>query len=282
MRLLIDIGGTSIKYATFKDEISEINKMPTGVEKGWDGVLFNVFSIIDKYNAKDIEFISISQAGVVRRDHSILYGNDTIPFFTNKDFTAEIMKKYGIKAYAYNDANSAAAYFSLKNSIKDSIILVFGTGFGGCEVRGNSPYIPANGLHSEFGTIKVDGTYLDKVLSLSELKKKLDAIEEGIDFANVFKSQNVDILKVANNYFKDVARWLLNILFLTGKGNFYLGGSIPAFGQEGIDKINDEIQNHGYPSSITDLVKIQYIDAKEEANLLGAMYMALKIGVSLI
>ena len=97
--ILIDIGGTAIKYAISNSDGLLVTKdqIPTEAKTyGGSGIVNKVFNIIDNYikTYDNIKGVAISTAGMVDKDSGvIIYAlEDAIPNYTNTDFVSLIYK----------------------------------------------------------------------------------------------------------------------------------------------------------------------------------------------
>ncbi|PEG86590.1 MULTISPECIES: ROK family protein [unclassified Lactobacillus] len=130
----IDIGGTTIKIATWKDNQLQ-DKHAIDTPKDLNGFYQALTDEVDKIK-KDIkiEGVAISSPGAVNKKTGIIGGSSAIAYIHNFKIVDELEKRFGLPVSIENDANSAALGELAEGSGKgcDSIaFFVIGTGIGG-------------------------------------------------------------------------------------------------------------------------------------------------------
>ncbi|SRX64274.1 ROK family protein [Mycoplasma mycoides] len=132
--LSIDIGGTSIKYGIFNENLNPlfINSITTIPIK--DELLKQIIDII--ISSLPLDGISIATAGVVDKNGVIKFANQNIKDYSNFDLKTYIKNflityKNSVPIEIINDANSASYIEYVNNkTIKNSVTLTLGTGVG--------------------------------------------------------------------------------------------------------------------------------------------------------
>lgn len=269
--LLIDLGGTNIKYAVYSDEkLQNKNTIPTDASKGYNEVLGKIFWIVEQF--KNIDLVSISQAGIIKSDSSVFYANSGLPGFIGKSLKKEIEGKYGIKTFCINDAKAAATFIAKNDGIDEALVMVVGTGVGSAIIHKNNVFMSKDGITGEIGNIKIGDTNIDKLLSLTQLSNICKLINSQFDFSDskTFKGleEHIDM------YFDNLSKWIFNFVMGFGFTNVILGGSLPKFGEYALNEINKRLTH--YPSEIVENIKIGFAKLGEDANLLGAYYSAIE------
>ena len=239
--LLIDIGGTNMRYATAysdSDEISSINKKVFNEATFYE----NLEELIKEHN---INTLIISVAGP-KIDNSITMTNKNFSF--NQD---KLKEKFKLKeCYLLNDWESIAySYGYIKESIKiiqngktyNNNLLFFGPGTGlGAAFSMNEVVLPTEigntqnsieSLKQNFKNVTFEASKLEDIISGSGISKiyetltheKLSAEEIFIKFLD----KESDALFVINGFIKSLSQTLsdLALSFLPGKG-ILLAGSL--------------------------------------------------------
>lgn len=185
--LMIDIGGTNIKYGltTDKKTIIQKNKIPTEPFNGFDSVLAKVENIIKQFEPVDL--VAISQAGIIREDSSILFCNPKMKGFTGRSFKTELEKKFKIPVYVINDAKSGASFVAKNIPEKNALLVVLGTGVGSAMIIGGNLFMAPLGITGEIGLAIVEGKPIDDHLSLARLKQRIIDSGKDIDFGDYEK-----------------------------------------------------------------------------------------------
>jgi len=239
--LLIDIGGTNMRYATAysdSDEISSINK------KAFNETTFyeNLEELIKEHN---INTLIMSVAGP-KIDNSITMTNKNFSF--NQD---KLKEKFKLKeCYLLNDWESIAhSYSYIKESIKiiqdgktyNNNLLFFGPGTGlGAAFYMNEVVLPTElgntknfieSLKKNFKNVTFEASRLEDIISGSGISKIYETLtHEKLSAEEIFKKfldKEPDALFVINGFIKSLSQTLsdLTLSFLPGKG-ILLAGSL--------------------------------------------------------
>ena len=239
--LLIDIGGTNMRYATAysdSDEISSINK------KVFNEVTFyeNLEELIKEHN---INTLIMSVAGP-KIDNSITMTNKNFSF--NQD---KLKQKFKLKeCYLLNDWESIAySYGYIKESIKiiqngktyNNNLLFLGPGTGlGAAFSMNEVVLPTElgntknfieSLKKNFKNVTFEASRLEDIISGSGISKIYETLtHEKLSAEEIFKKfldKEPDALFVINGFIKSLSQTLsdLALSFLPGKG-ILLAGSL--------------------------------------------------------
>ena len=239
--LLIDIGGTNMRYATAysdSDEISSINK------KAFNEATFyeNLEELIKEHN---INTLIMSVAGP-KIDNSITMTNKNFSF--NQDNLKETFKLK--ECYLLNDWESIAhSYSYIKESIKiiqdgktyNNNLLFFGPGTGlGAAFSMNEVVLPTElgntknfieSLKKNFKNVTFKASRLEDIISGSGISKIYETLtHEKLSAEDIFEKfldKEPDALFVINGFIKSLSQTLsdLTLSFLPGKG-ILLAGSL--------------------------------------------------------
>ena len=239
--LLIDIGGTNMRYATAysdSDEISSINKKVFNEATFYE----NLEELIKEHN---INTLIMSVAGP-KIDNSIT--------MTNKNFSfnqEELKQKFKLKeCYLLNDWESIAySYGYIKESIKiiqngktyNNNLLFLGPGTGlGAAFSMNEVVLPTElgntknfieSLKKNFKNVTFEASRLEDIISGSGISKIYETLtHEKLSAEEIFKKfldKEPDALFVINGFIKSLSQTLsdLTLSFLPGKG-ILLAGSL--------------------------------------------------------
>ena len=239
--LLIDIGGTNMRYATAysdSDEISSINK------KAFNETTFyeNLEELIKEHN---INTLIMSVAGP-KIDNSITMTNKNFSF--NQD---KLKEKFKLKeCYLLNDWESIAySYGYIKESIKiiqngktyNNNLLFLGPGTGlGAAFSMNEVVLPTElgntknfieSLKKNFKNVTFVASRLEDIISGSGISKIYETLtHEKLSAEDIFEKfldKEPDALFVINGFIKSLSQTLsdLTLSFLPGKG-ILLAGSL--------------------------------------------------------
>ena len=239
--LLIDIGGTNMRYATAysdSDEISSINKKVFNEATFYE----NLEELIKEHN---INTLIMSVAGP-KIDNSITMTNKNFSF--NQD---KLKEKFKLKeCYLLNDWESIAySYGYIKESIKiiqngktyNNNLLFLGPGTGlGAAFSMNEVVLPTElgntknfieSLKKNFKNVTFEASRLEDIISGSGISKIYETLtHEKLSAEDIFKKfldKEPDALFVINGFIKSLSQTLsdLALSFLPGKG-ILLAGSL--------------------------------------------------------
>ena len=239
--LLIDIGGTNMRYATAysdSDEISSINKKVFNEATFYE----NLEELIKEHN---INTLIMSVAGP-KIDNSITMTNKNFSF--NQD---KLKEKFKLKErYLLNDWESIAySYGYIKESIKiiqngktyNNNLLFLGPGTGlGAAFSMNEVVLPTElgntknfieSLKKNFKNVTFEASRLEDIISGSGISKIYETLtHEKLSAEDIFKKfldKEPDALFVINGFIKSLSQTLsdLALSFLPGKG-ILLAGSL--------------------------------------------------------
>jgi len=134
MYLGIDVGGTNLKCGIIdeKNKIVYQHTIPTNAQKGREGVLRSIVSIIGRAlkHIPEVETVGIGIGGVVDRN-GIVKIAPNLPGWYNVDVAKYVRKTYDLPVYLDNDANIAALAEMLIGVCKnenDFLYVSLGTG----------------------------------------------------------------------------------------------------------------------------------------------------------
>lgn len=270
--LMIDIGGTNTKFGLSIDKktICEKSKIPTNASEGFFAVFERLIHEVKKYLPLDL--IAISQAGVVSEDSSILFANPKLKDFSGNSFKKEFEKELKIKTFVVNDAKAGASFVAKNISDKNALLLVLGTGVGAAMIINGSVFMAPLGITGEIGIAISEDKPIDDHLSLSLLKARLVKENKNADF-----DQYCALISSSGelkDYINKLAIWTYNAFVIYGLENIYFGGSLPAFGPKILTDTSEEIKKIN--PVLGALIKLSFAPSGEDANLLGALFVALE------
>ncbi|MDA6089877.1 ROK family protein [Lactobacillus amylovorus] len=164
----IDIGGTTIKIATWKDNQLQ-NKHAIDTPKDLNGFYKALTEEVNKIK-KDtkIEGVAISSPGAVNKKTGIIGGSSAIPYIHNFKIVDKLEKRFGLPVSIENDANSAALGELAEGSGKgcDSMaFFVIGTGIGGALIINQKVWHGAHLFGGEFGYMIMGAHTLSELAS---------------------------------------------------------------------------------------------------------------------
>jgi predicted NBD/HSP70 family sugar kinase len=287
--LIIDVGGTEIKYARMTKEavMMERGKMKTTFDNGVDGFIDNLTGIYKKYEGS-VEGIALSMPGVIDSSRGIAITGGTFSCMTQTPVARLLEERCKVKVTVENDGKCAALAEAWNGSLKncnDGVVIVLGTGIGGGIIKDKKIYKGKHFAAGEFSFILLGHEYESvenvwgmrngnkRLRNMVACAKKMD--QEELDGIKIFEMANAKdelVLKALDRFVMDLAKEIFNLQAILDPELFAIGGGISK--QDLLISMIQEKVNYIYevfpiqtPSKAT-IVKCHY---DSDANLVGAL-----------
>ena len=274
----IDIGGTTIKIATWKDNQLQ-DKHAIDTPKDLDGFYEALTEEVNKIK-KDtkIEGVAISSPGTVNKKTGIIGGSSAIPYIHNFKIVDELEKRFGLPVSVENDANSAALGELAEGSGKgcDSMaFFVIGTGIGGALIINQKVWHGAHLFGGEFGYMIMGAHTLSELASPVAMANRYnERTGKHLDGKTIFELADKDDPVASDErqtLIHALAVAIYNIQHSFDSEKIVLGGGIsnnpeliPLLNKE-IDRLRDDLD------LVTLKPDIVLCKLKSDANLRGAV-----------
>lgn len=274
----IDIGGTTIKIATWKDNQLQ-DKHAIDTPKDLDGFYEALTEEVNKIK-KDtkIEGVAISSPGAVNKKTGIIGGSSAIPYIHNFKIVDELEKRFGLPVSVENDANSAALGELAEGSGKgcDSMaFFVIGTGIGGALIINQKVWHGAHLFGGEFGYMIMGAHTLSELASPVAMANRYnERTGKHLDGKTIFELADKDDPVASDErqtLIHALAVAIYNIQHSFDPEKILLGGGIsnnpeliPLLNKE-IDRLRDDLD------LVTLKPDIVLCKLKSDANLRGAV-----------
>lgn len=306
MYLVLDIGGTFIKHALMDaaGNIIEKGKIPTpktnainrvlmgtnnpAAKKQLEELKHTLFSIIDSQELTNIKGIAVSCPGTIDVESGVIYNGGFFPFLHGINLVKILENRYGKDVYIENDGKCAALaelWLGSVKGVKDSVILVLGSGVGGGIILNRKLHRGVNlsagevsYVMSEVDLVTKEAQFVGLECSAVEMVKKIAQIKQLEDSTNgeaVFEyinQQDKEAMKVFDYYCTQIASLVLNMQYILDPELIAIGGGISAQPvlveriQWAIDEI---IKKNPFHVTKPKVVACQF---QNDANLYGALY----------
>ena len=242
--LVVDIGGTFIKYACMKEDMSILTKGKVETpKKDREQLIETIVKIYDEM--PDVSGIAISMPGIIDSENGYCAMGGALRY--NDDFYLRhsLYQRCPVKIYIENDAKCAAmaeaAVGSLKD-VEDGFVLIFGTMIGGGFIKNHKLH---KGKHFSAGEVSYITTVRDGQASYETVwgnrcgtpylcklyAEKKDIDSEKVDGILVFDAVNkgdADAVECLQQFTKEIAVQLFNIQTVLDPERFAIGGGISA------------------------------------------------------
>ncbi|KXU49964.1 MAG: ROK family protein [Longibaculum muris] len=159
--LVLDVGGSAIKYALMNDELEmlEKGKVPTPKE-GLEEFKQAVQSIYQKYQER-VDGIAMSLPGLINKHTRLVQVPGALEYNLGVDILAELQSVTTNRLTIENDAKCAALceveYGSLKGTDVGAVCII-GSGIGGGVTIGDKVFTGTHGFAGEFSYLSTDWT----------------------------------------------------------------------------------------------------------------------------
>lgn len=244
--LVIDSGGTFIKYAVMNEKADILEKgkvkTPDYKKNTLEDYLDVLYSIFQRYGA-NVKGIAMSTPGILDSDTGYCYSGGSLTYISGQNMAELLKERCKVPVTIENDGKCVALAEmwkgSLKN-VKNGIVLVLGTGVGGGLIINGSLYKGNHFSAGEFSYVAVGEDNLDQMdgywglTNGAEALARYTSIETGIpqeelDGIKIFElAEKGDerVLKALNVYTKKLAVQIYNLQALLDAEVVSIGGGI--------------------------------------------------------
>ncbi len=288
MYLVFDIGGTVIKYCYF-----DINGKMFDKNEFLSAPLTNLSLFISKLSEiyftsnYQIDGIALSCPGIINSKKGVIEKITAYPFLKGVNLRQLLSKVCnGVKVTIENDAKCAGiAEMSVGNikGHKDAIVIVLGTGIGGCVIKNHKIHQGNNLSAGEFSMIIVGYdknshqvlTWSDIASTLALCKRVANVLKveeiNGREIFELIKNNNQQVIEVFDSFCLDIAIQLYNLQSIYDPEVICIGGGISKqkILIEKIRKFLKEIQLQNHQLLMPNVINCKYYN---DANLIGALY----------
>ncbi|MEH7097695.1 ROK family protein [Neobacillus vireti] len=294
MYLVIDIGGTFIKYALMNQAGDIIEKRkkrtPTTNLSKFKEV---IFSIIEEHDLKELKGIAFSCPGTIDVKKGTIYHGGLLPFLHEVPLVKIIKERYEIDVTIENDAKCAALaelWLGSVKEAKDSVVLVLGSGVGGGIIIGGKLH---RGFHLSAGEVSYvmnevnaqsrEGKFVGSECSAVQMVARIADVKQLNEPANgeaVFefiKGYDKEANAIFDEYCIQLGTLILNLQYILDPEIIAIGGGISAqpILMERIEwAINELKKKNPVHTAIPEVVICKF---RNDANLYGALYHFFKI-----
>lgn len=242
--LVVDIGGTFIKYACMTENMDILSRGKVKTpENSREELIETIGKIYDE--VPKAEGIAISMPGIIDSENGYCSMGGALRY--NDDFYLRhsLYQRCPVKIVMENDAKCAAmaeaAVGSLKD-VEDGFVLIFGTMIGGGFIKNHTLH---RGRHFSAGEVSYINTGRDEMPTFANVwgnrcgtsalckmyaeKKKI--APETVDGVMVFERVNAreaEAVECLQKFTKEIAVQLFNIQTIVDPERFAIGGGISA------------------------------------------------------
>lgn len=288
--LVIDVGGTAIKYALMDEATNILDKgdLPTPHES-LEAFIETIGTLYDQYQTH-ISGIAFSAPGRIDANTGYMYTGGAIRYIHETPMAELLTERCPIKISLENDGKCAALAELWKGSLKDvdhGVVLTIGTGIGGGIIvdkkllRGHN--FAAGELSGLPTTIdpKLDSVnFWAAINSTGSLTKAFADVRgydpkqtSGKDFFTAIDHQDEDAWSILNEFCSTFANGLFAIQTVLDTQRVAIGGGIsaqPALIETIQAKVDELFDRMPYmPQRRMEIVRCAFAN---DSNLIGALY----------
>ena len=287
-KLVLDIGGTLIKYAVMDKEakIFQRGELPTPL----DSIESLMKKITELYNSlkDEVNGIAISMPGNIDTKTGKIYSPGALAYNANVNIVDKIHEHINVPVSVENDGKSAALaevwMGNLKNC-KDGVVMILGTGIGGGIIKDRKIHKGNNFFAGEFSFILQDAKQLDfnsafaltgstsALINEVSKKKNIDIKDlNGYKVFSMIEEKDSEVLKIFEKFTTNIAIQIYNLQCILDPEKFLIGGGISKQPillekiKENLEKIYEKIP-FDIPHAVVDTCKYY-----NDSNLIGALY----------
>lgn len=288
MYLVFDIGGTAIKYCYFdtNGKMFDKNEFLSTTLTNLNLFISRLSEIYFKSDYQ-IDGIALSCPGIINSKKGVIEKITAYPFLKGVNLRDLLSKACnGVKVTIENDAKCAGIAEIYAGNIKghkDAIVVVLGTGIGGCVIKNRKIHQGNNLFAGEFSTIIVGYdkdlhqilTWSDIASTLALCKRVANVLKikeiDGREIFELIKNNNQQVIEVFDSFCLDIAIQLYNLQSMYDPEVICIGGGISKqkILIEKIKKSLKRIQVQNHQLLMPNIINCKYYN---DANLIGALY----------
>lgn len=287
--MVIDIGGTYIKYAVMDETAKKRRSGKLATPKdGLDSFLLTVQKVVEE-NAADfnLQGLAISSPGAVDVKTGFIGGASAIPYIHGVNMTDLIKERTGLETTIENDANCAAlaeGWLGAAKEVDYYICIVIGTGIGGSIVL-NKSILRGASLHGgEFGCMIMGTSFSEPLQATWSLNASTNALVQAVNNRQPLRKEALggeDVFKMAeegdpiaqqalSDFYKRLAIGIYNLQYAIDPAKILIGGGISSR-KDVIAGINHELQKLRNDVSTLE-IEVEACQFGNDANLVGALF----------
>lgn len=289
--LTLDIGGSSIKYAIINQEGQILERGNTiAPRQGIDQFINTIGDLYDQY-ASDVVGMAISMPGAINPEKGIAYTGGAYSYIKDMNIVEMLQARCPLPITIGNDAKCAAnaeVGFGCLKDVDDAVVIILGTGIGGCIVLNGQVHVGKHFSSGEFSWMRTDGDDGNNVernwSTLNGISGLLAVVQEELETDQVYNGKeifamanegNEQVLAALDKFCNRLATQIYNLQALFDPEKVAIGGGISAqpLLLELVDKHIEAMYQtgleHNSPIARPVVVACQFLN---DANLLGAFY----------
>ena len=286
--ILIDIGGTAIKYgvADFDGNFFYKKEMPTEAKThGGKGIVLKVKNIIKEalHQYSFIKYVAISTAGMVNPETcEIIYAlPDAIPDYTGVNFRKIIQEEFNLNVFVENDVNCASLgelWLGAGKGMHSIFCMTIGTSVGGAMICNQHLISGASNSAGEIGYMIIPGGTLHELASTTYLVKTYAQLSStpyekvnGVLIFDKAEAGDTVAIKAIDLLLEHLTDGIANVVSVQNPQMVILGGGIMARSAYLRPKLN-KLLKMKLREIVFNATKVEFAALKNDAGMLGALF----------
>ena len=281
--LVIDIGGTSVKYGIWDDE--ELgNKGSFKTPETWDDMRAEFLALKNCLGeGTKICGVAISSPGAVNQSKGVIEGSSAVPYLHGFPIFAELTELFQCPVSIENDANCAALAEIWKGEakgLKNVLLVVVGTGIGGAVITDGKVWHGKHLFGGEFGymLLKEDAIFSELGTAVNmarRVARRKNIPENELSGEAVFEmAEKGDLIakEEVEAFYYYLALGIYNLQYSFDPEKIIIGGGVSSK-KDLIPELNKRLERIIKQVEIAPFIpEIALCKYKNDANLIGAVY----------
>lgn len=288
--LVLDVGGTFIKYAIMNENVRIIEKGKVTTPLDNIEHFVNVVGeIYDKYK-NEIEGMAMSLPGRMDSEKGYLYSGGSLVYNAGKNIVSILQERCPIQITIENDGKCAALAEAWMGNLKDcddGIVVILGTGIGGGIIKDKKLHKGKHFMAGEFSAIfngyEFNGELKQFWAGQNGVPALCAAVAEAknlpieaVDGYKVFEyvnSGDKEVVDILNKFCSKLVAQLYNLQYIYDPEKIAIGGGISQQSAliECIQK-HVEIEAEKLGPFLMEKPKVVSCKFFNDSNLIGALY----------
>lgn len=291
--LILDVGGTAIKYALMTEKLNFLDKGKVKTPKDSIQDFIEIIgNIYDKYK-DDIEGMALSIPGILDSNTGYMYTGGSLEYNADKNMIEILEERCNTKITIENDGKCAALAELWKGNLQEcenGVVILLGTGVGGGIIKDRRLYKGKHFFAGEFSFISSNMNVMtnnpdncwgilngsDGLLNYFAEIKNLNRDEvDGITFFWYANNGDKDALDILNKFTYKTAIAIMNLQCVLDADKYLIGGGISEqdilikYIKKNIDDYHSQYSQFKcfFPKPVVERCKF-----RNDSNLIGALY----------
>ncbi|MBS4174469.1 ROK family protein [Bacillus sp. FJAT-49736] len=281
--IVLDIGGTSIKYGLWQDEVLS-GKGSIKTPGSWEEMKIALTALKDRLGTgRTIEGVAISAPGAVNQEKGIIEGASAVPYIHHFPIFTELKELFQCPVSIENDANCAGLAEIWKGAAKglrNVLFVVIGSGIGGAIIVDGKIWHGKHLFGGEFGYMLLTDTHtfsdLGTAVSMAKrVAKRKNLPEDALSGKDVFDlAEQGDPIaqEEVDTFYHYLAQGIFNLQYSFDPEKIIIGGGVSSK-EDLLPELMKHLEEIVKQVKIAPFVpEISISQFKNDANLIGAVY----------